>query len=66
MNGLAVGEHETGVVAYYHSEVIRGPGAFVEVAARQTDYPQTIRRKLLRELEGPRIGGPGPVGPARG
>ena len=36
--------------------MIRGPGAFVEVAPRQTDYPQAIRRKLLRELEGPKIG----------
>jgi hypothetical protein len=56
VNGLAVGEHEQDVARYYRDEVIRGPGAFVEFAPRQTDYPRSIRRKLLRELEGPRIG----------
>lgn len=57
VNGLAVGEHELDVARYYRDEVIRGPGAFVEVAPRQEDYPEAIRRKLLRELEGPKIGG---------
>ena len=57
VNGLAVGEHEAGLLDYYRTEVIRGPGAFVESAARQTDYPRAIRRKLLRELRGPEIGG---------
>jgi hypothetical protein len=63
VNGLAVGEHEAGIVDYYATEVIRGPGAFVESAPRQTDYPEAIRRKLLRELEGPMVGtlrAPGP------
>jgi hypothetical protein len=41
---------------YFQTEVIRGPGAFVELALRQTDYPDAILRKLLRELEGPMIG----------
>lgn len=57
VNGLAVGEHEADIVAYYQDEVIRGPGAFVELAPRQSDYPQALRRKLLRELQGPMIGG---------
>lgn len=56
VNGLAVGEHEAGLVRYFRDELIRGPGAFVEIAPRQTDYPQAIRRKLLRELQGPMIG----------
>jgi Protein of unknown function (DUF1194) len=56
VNGLAVGEHEAGIVHYYQTEVIRGPGAFVVTATRQTDYPAAIRRKLLRELQGPMIG----------
>jgi Protein of unknown function (DUF1194) len=56
VNGLAVGEHEADIVKYYQGELIRGPGAFVEVAARQADYPAAIRRKLLRELQGPMIG----------
>lgn len=56
VNGLAVGEHEAGILDYYLTEVIRGPGAFVESAPRQEDYPAAIRRKLLRELQGPMIG----------
>ncbi|MFN5997257.1 MAG: DUF1194 domain-containing protein [Paracoccaceae bacterium] len=56
VNGLAIGEHEDGILHYYFTEVIRGPGAFVETAARQADYPAAIRRKLLRELQGPMIG----------
>jgi hypothetical protein len=65
VNGLAVGEHEADIVEYYHDEVIRGPGAFVELAPRQTDYPAAIQRKLLRELEGPMIGALRRPGPAR-
>ena len=63
VNGLAVGEHEADILDYYLNEVIRGPGAFVESAPTQADYPAAIRRKLLRELQGPMIGGliaPGP------
>ena len=56
VNGLAVGEHEADILEYYQTEVIRGPGAFVESAPRQTDYPTAIRRKLLRELQSPMIG----------
>jgi Protein of unknown function (DUF1194) len=56
VNALAVGEHEQDVARYFRDEVIRGPGAFVEVAPRQVDYPPAIRRKLLRELSGPTIG----------
>jgi Protein of unknown function (DUF1194) len=56
VNGLAIGEHEQGLVRYFQDYVIGGPGAFVEVAERQTDYPPAIRRKLLRELSGPAIG----------
>jgi hypothetical protein len=29
---------------------MRGPGAFVEVAETQAQFPATIRRKLVREL----------------
>lgn len=56
VNGLAVGEHESDILDYYAREVIRGPGAFVELAPRQEDYPDALRRKLLRELQGPMIG----------
>ncbi len=57
VNGLAIGEHEQGLVTYFRDHLIGGPGAFVEVAPRQVDYPRAIRRKLLRELEAPQIGG---------
>lgn len=56
VNALAVGEHEAGLADYYAREVIRGPGAFVERAARQADFPRAIRRKLLRELVPPLLG----------
>ncbi len=64
VNALAVGEHEQDVARYFRDEVIRGPGAFVEIAPRQVDYPPAIRRKLLRELEGPQIGDAGGVATA--
>jgi hypothetical protein len=66
VNGLAVGEHEHDLVRYFQEELIRGPGAFVEVAPRQTDYPEAIHRKLLRELQGPMIGALGLTHPAKG
>ena len=57
VNGLAIGEHEQGLARYFRDYVIGGPGAFVEIAPRQIDFPPAIRRKLLRELSGPEIGG---------
>lgn len=56
VNGLAIGGHESDIVAYYAREVIRGPGAFVVPAAHHTDFPAAIRRKLERELSGPVFG----------
>lgn len=50
VNGLAIGGHEADIADYYRTEVIRGPGAFVETAPEQADFPRAIRRKLLREL----------------
>jgi hypothetical protein len=57
INALAIGEHEQGLVRYFQTYVIGGAGAFVELAERQIDFPPAIRRKLLRELSGPEIGG---------
>jgi hypothetical protein len=57
VNALAIGEHETGLVPYLAGEVIRGPGAFVELAPRHTDVPRAMRRKLIRELSVPLFGG---------
>lgn len=50
VNALAIGSHELQLRDYFTRTLIRGPGAFVEFAPRTEDYPQTIRRKLLREL----------------
>ncbi len=38
------------IVDYYRSELIRGPGAFVEVAKGFDDFENAMRRKLAREL----------------
>ena len=42
-------------VAHYRTEVIAGPGAFVEIAEGFDDYPRAILRKLLREIDQPMI-----------
>lgn len=60
VNGLVVNgadfEGEVGLIAYYQSEVIHGPGAFVMVANGFEDYERAMRRKLERELAPPAIG----------
>lgn len=50
VNGLAILSYEPDVAEYYRDHVIRGRGAFVEIAEGQEDFPRAIRRKLLREL----------------
>lgn len=57
VNGLAILGHEADLVEYYAAEVIRGAGAFVEVARTHRDFPRAIRRKLERELTAPVMGG---------
>ncbi|SFS04019.1 DUF1194 domain-containing protein [Yoonia litorea] len=42
--------------SYYRVNVIRGPGAFVEVALGYEDYAAAMERKLLRELSSLAIG----------
>lgn len=56
VNGLAIGGHESDILRYYETQVIHGPGAFVEFAANATDVAAAFRRKLLREVEPPRLG----------
>lgn len=38
------------IESYFYKEVIRGPNAFVEVAANYGDYQRAMTRKLEREL----------------
>ncbi|MFK7743609.1 MAG: DUF1194 domain-containing protein [Roseobacter sp.] len=60
VNGLVINgadfEAETGLIAFYKSQVMRGPGAFVEIAQGFEDYERAMRRKLERELMPPVIG----------
>ena len=66
VNGLVINgadyEAETGLIAFYKGQVIRGAGAFVEIAQGFEDYTRAMRRKLERELTPPVIGDlmPGP------
>ncbi|MEM8789391.1 MAG: DUF1194 domain-containing protein [Pseudomonadota bacterium] len=64
VNGLAILSDETALDRYYRYFVIRGAGAFVEVAADFNAYPAAIRRKLIRELGVPQLGAT-PNGPSR-
>lgn len=67
INGLVIGaefpiDHELnpnrmGALSnYYRARVIKGPGAFVEVANDFQDFGETMRRKLIRELSTALIG----------
>ena len=54
VNGLVVNaadfEGEVGLISFFQNEVIRGPGAFIEIATSFDDYDRAMRRKLIREL----------------
>lgn len=58
VNGLVIGnDGDTRVVAdYYRSEVLFGPGAFLELADDFEDFERAMRRKLVRELESRAVG----------
>ncbi len=67
VNGLVVGAGDQDgdderfvdikqLTAYYRANVIKGPGAFVEVALGYEAYAATMERKLLRELASIAIG----------
>ncbi|MCE8510305.1 DUF1194 domain-containing protein [Ruegeria pomeroyi] len=61
VNGLAINgaEYETEIqlIPYFETEVLHGPGAFLEVAQGFADFERAMRRKLERELSGLVIGG---------
>lgn len=60
VNGLVVNAaeftSEVDLITFYETEVIKGPGAFIEVAQGFEDYARAIRRKLIRELSVQAIG----------
>ena len=55
INGLAVLNEESELLAYYEAEMVGGPGAFAMACADYADFAEAIRRKLLRELRGPAL-----------
>ena len=56
VNGLTIGGDDQGLALYYQTELIRGPGAFVEEAAGFWDFERAMRRKLVRETQALAIG----------
>lgn len=51
VNGLVIRGDTPDPVKHYEVNVLAGPRAFLEIAASFEDYPEAIRRKLLREVE---------------
>jgi len=60
VNGLVINAPEIEAVVklrnYYLTEVLRGPGAFLEEAQGFEDYERAMRRKLERELRPKAVG----------
>lgn len=50
VNAIAIEASEPDLTAYFYENVIIGNGAFVVTANRFEDYPEKIRKKLLREI----------------
>ena len=50
VNAIAIEQSEPELTAYFYEHVIRGEGAFDETARSFRDYPEKIRRKLVREV----------------
>jgi hypothetical protein len=54
VNGLVVNaadfEAEVTLIDFYRSEILYGPGAFLEIADGFEDYERAITRKLVREV----------------
>lgn len=50
VNGLVIEDQDMRVRGFYASEVIRGRGAFVELAHGYEEFEAAMRRKLVREI----------------
>ncbi len=50
VNAIAIEASDPDLTAYFFENVIVGEGAFVVSASSYEDYPDQIRRKLLREV----------------
>ncbi|MDU8943400.1 DUF1194 domain-containing protein [Ovoidimarina sediminis] len=44
------------LTAYFRANVLHGPAAFIEVALGFEAYAEAMKRKLIREVEAPRLG----------
>lgn len=62
INGLAIEEDDRTLTAYFHREVIGGPGAFVVTADDFPDFGKAMQIKLYREISGAVFSGPVPDG----
>ena len=49
VNALAIGGNDLDLTAYFWENLILGEGAFVVTANSFKDYPESIRKKLIRE-----------------
>jgi hypothetical protein len=60
VNGLVINgaeyEAEVTLIDFYRSQVLHGPGAFLEIAQGFDDYERAMRRKLEREVAPRTIG----------
>lgn len=70
VNGLVINgadfEGQITLIPYYRDQVIRGPGAFLEIADGYEDFERAMRRKLERELTAMTIGQLPPPRPGPG
>ncbi|GAA4227303.1 DUF1194 domain-containing protein [Sagittula marina] len=57
VNGLVVLGADPAVLEHFEFEVMRGPGAFVEIASDYTDFEAAMERKLYREIRDRIVGG---------
>lgn len=56
VNGLVILGHDAEVLRHYRDEVLRGPGAFLEMADGFEDFRRAMGRKLFREIGDIRLG----------
>ncbi|MGR3571522.1 DUF1194 domain-containing protein [Brevirhabdus sp.] len=56
---------DAALLEFYRKQILRGPGAFLEVAANYEDFERAIRRKLEREIRA-KLTGRAPTAPPSG
>jgi len=57
VNGLVILGEDPGVLAWYGSEVLHGPGAFLVIAQGFDEFQDAMTRKLYREINDIILGG---------